>query len=375
MEAQPVLPPARDKTLLTPGPLTTSQTIKQAMLRDFGSRDEPFIATIRDIRRRLVHLAGETEADYTAVLMQGSGTFAIEATVGSVIPRDGKLLVIINGAYGRRIAAMAAVLGIAHTTLQYAEDSLPNLEEVRASLQADPAITHVALVHCETTSGLLNPLAAIGGIVREAGRLLIVDAMSSFGAVPITLSTCGVDYLISSSNKCIEGAPGFAFVLARTAALLATEGCARSLSLDVLAQWRGFESNGQFRFTPPTHVLLAFQQALNELEAEGGVAGRAARYAANHSTLITGMRALGFREYIQAEHQSSIITSFFSPEHPAFTFQTFYEHLSQRDYIIYPGKVGNADCFRIGTIGRIFVADIRGLLAAIRETLQEMEVY
>lgn len=374
MEEQSALPPARDKALLTPGPLTTSQTIKQAMLRDLGSRDEPFIATICDIRRRLVHLAGESEADYTTVLMQGSGTFAIESVIGSVIPPTGKLLVIINGAYGRRMATIATVLGIAHTILDYPEDSLPNLEEVRRTLRAEPEITHVALVHCETTSGLINPLAEIGTLVREAGRSFLVDAMSSFGAIPLGLSECGIDYLISSANKCIEGVPGFAFALARIEALRATEGYARSLSLDLLAQWRGLESTGQFRFTPPTHTLLAFRQALDELQAEGGVAGRAARYRANYATLIAGMRELGFREYLKPEHQGYIITSFFYPEHPAFVFEEFYARLSQRGYVIYPGKVGHADCFRIGTIGRLFVADMRGLLAAIRETLHEMEV-
>jgi 2-aminoethylphosphonate-pyruvate transaminase len=367
-----------DRLLFTPGPLTTSLTVKQAMLRDVGSRDGEFIEIVRDIRRRLVALGEADETDYTAVLMQGSGTFGIESVLSSVIPPDGRLLVIVNGAYGRRMAQMAAAK-MDWTTLNYAEDCLPRLDQVEAELAADRTITHIAVVHCETTTGLFNPIKEIGELAHRFDKRYIVDAMSSFGAVPINLAECHIDYLVSSANKCIEGVPGFAFVLARREALLATASMgtsryARSLSLDLLAQWQGLEANGQFRFTPPTHALLAFHQALNELDQEGGVAGRASRYRANYETLVAGMRELGFPEYLRSEQQGHIITSFRCPSHPNFIFEEFYSRLSAKGCVIYPGKLSQVDCFRIGHIGHIFPADIRNLLAAIRDTLGEMQV-
>jgi len=364
----------KDKILFTPGPLTTSRTVKQAMLRDLGSRDFEFIGLVKDIRRRLLELGGVAQEDYAAILMQGSGTFSLESVVSSTIPPDGKLLVIINGAYGRRTAHIAEVHGIEVVRLDYPEDSKPDLQEVEAALAADDAITEVAVVHCETTTGLINPVEEIGAIVQKYHRRFFVDAMSSFGAVPLNLAEAGIDYLVTSANKCLEGVPGFAVILARREALLETAGYARTLSLDLLAQWQGLDANGQFRFTPPTHVLIAFHQALVELEQEGGVAGRAARYRANYETLLKGMRALGFEEYLKPEDQGYIITSFRYPAHPNFDFDEFYRRLNEKDYVIYPGKVSTADCFRIGSIGRIFPADVRSLLAAIRDTLAEMGV-
>jgi 2-aminoethylphosphonate-pyruvate transaminase len=367
-------PPARDKILFTPGPLTTSATVKQAMLRDLGSRDGAFIELVAAIRRRLVGLAGVAPGDYTAVLMQGSGTFGIEATIGSTVPPDGKLLVVINGAYGRRMATIAKALRIPCIEVNAPEHALPQPTVIAALLKADPGITNVAVVHCETTTGIFNPVEAIGAVVAEHGRTFIVDAMSSFGAVPLDMGAAHVDYLISSANKCIEGVPGFSFVIARKAALLDTAGSARSLSLDLLSQYQGLEDNGQFRFTPPTHALLAFAQALDELDAEGGVAGRAARYRHNHTILHAGMSALGFEAYLTPEVTGYIITSYRYPADPNFDFGQLYERLNQRGYVIYPGKVSNADCFRIGHIGRIFEADVRGLLAAMKEVLGEMGV-
>jgi 2-aminoethylphosphonate-pyruvate transaminase len=371
----PCPPSSRDPLLFTPGPLTTSATVKQAMLRDVGSRDAEFIATVGRIRERLLSVAGVSQtAAYEAVLMQGSGTFGIESVITSAMPRDGKLLVLANGAYGERIAQIAAVAGIDSTVLRSPEDEPVDPAQTEAALAADSAVTHVAVVHCETTTGLLNPIEDIGGIVKSHGRAYIVDAMSSFGAVPVDARMLDIDFLISSANKCIEGVPGFSFVIAKRDALLACEGNARSLSLDLHAQWRGLENDGQFRFTPPTHAILAFDQALTELDAEGGVSGRAARYAANHRTLLEGMQSMGFRPYLAPERQSCIITSFHYPKHPNFKFGDFYDHLAKRGFVIYPGKVSRAECFRIGTIGRIFEADVRELLAAIRTVLDEMGI-
>ena len=366
---------ARDKTLFTPGPLLTSRTVKQAMLRDLGSRDYELINLARDIRNRLVLLGEGDPAEYTAILLQGSGTYAVEAVFSATVAPTGKVLIVVNGAYCQRMVSMVKVLKIDHLVLNYAENCKPVLADLEAALTADPTITHVCVVHCETTTGLLNPIQAIGELVQRHGRIYFVDAMSSFGAVPVDLAACHIDYLVSSANKCIEGVPGFAFVLARTATLLQTKGYARSLVLDLLGQYKGLESNGQFRFTPPTHALLAFHQALLELEAEGGVAGRGARYNACRQVLMAGMQQLGFQPYLAPADQSHIVSTFRYPAHPNFHFDEFYRRLNEKGFVIYAGKVSNADCFRIGTIGRLCPADVHGLLAAIRLTLNEMGIY
>ncbi len=361
----------KDRILFTPGPLTTSRPVKQAMLRDLGSRDHEFIAVVHDVRRRLVALGQATLKQYTAVPMQGSGTFALEAVVSSVVPPGGRLMVVINGAYGRRIARIASILGIETITVEFPEDRPADVEEVQRQLAAHGNVALVAIVHCETTTGVVNPIEQIGTAAKTTGAKYFVDAMSSFGAIPISLPGCHIDYLVSSANKCIEGVPGFAFVLARLASLKDTKGYARSLSLDLYDQWAGLEKNGQFRFTPPTHAILAFHQALLELEAEGGVAGRAARYRANYETLVAGMRHMGFKEYLAPQDQGYIITSFRYPDDPAFDFERFYDALNARGYVIYPGKVSDADCFRIGNIGRIFESDVRDLLGAVEDVVQE----
>ncbi|MBI4660912.1 MAG: 2-aminoethylphosphonate--pyruvate transaminase [Verrucomicrobia bacterium] len=375
MKEPRILPTAKDKTLFTPGPLTTSQTVKQAMLRDIGSRDEALMKLLQDIRVKLLTLAGVTREDgYEAILMQGSGTFGVESVLSSVVPAKGRLLVLTNGIYGERIVHMASVLKIDAHALRSPENQSPDLQLVRRTLASDSRITHVAVVHCETTTGILNPIVEIGRVVKEFGRGYIVDAMSSFGAVPIDLKTVDIDYLVSSANKCIEGVPGFSFIIARREALLASDGNARSLSLDLLGQLKGFEANGQFRFTPPTHALLAFDQALRELDQEGGVLGRAARYGNNYDVLVKGMKKLGFSSYLDPKRQSYIVTAFHCPEHPRFSFEEFYRRLSDKGIIIYPGKVSQANTFRIGCIGRIFESDLRALLAAVADTLEEMDV-
>jgi 2-aminoethylphosphonate-pyruvate transaminase len=367
------LPSWKDKPLFTPGPLSTSASVKQAMLRDLGSRDATFIETVGDVRRRLVELGGGSDK-YTAVLVQGSGTFGIEATLSSVIPPDGRLLLLINGAYGERMLKIADVQRIPAVKLVSPENTPPDVHALDSALAADPAITHVAVVHCETTTGIINPIEAYGEIVRRHRRSFIVDAMSSFGAYPIDLKALGIDYLISSANKCIEGVPGFSFVLARKEALAAARGFARTLSLDLHAQWKGLDLDGQFRFTPPTHAILAFRQALLELEQEGGVSARGKRYRSNYETTLEGMQKMGFHTYLRREDQGYIITSFYYPEHSKFDFPEFYSRLSEKGYIIYPGKLSQAACFRIGHVGRLDCNDVKALLGAIAETLDEMGV-
>lgn len=374
MTSKPSISGWKDKILFTPGPLTTSRTVKEAMLRDYGSRDFGFIETVKEIRRSLLRLGGVEDKGYEAVLMQGSGTFGLESVLATGLPPDGKLLVVINGAYGKRIETMARVLRIDTVTLEYPEDELPKLGEIEDMLKTDPAITHVEMVSCETTTGIFNPVEEVGALCKKYGKKYFVDAMSSFGAVELDVAGAHIDYLVSSANKCIEGVPGFSFVLVKKDTLLETEGWARSLSFDLLAQWKGLESNGQFRFTPPTHAILAFAQALRELEAEGGVEGRGARYRDNYETLIAGMRAMGFREYLKPELQGYIITSFHYPSHENFAFEPFYQKLNERDQVIYPGKVSNADCFRIGNIGRVFRQDVKALLAAISDVMVELNI-
>jgi 2-aminoethylphosphonate-pyruvate transaminase len=370
MNPSSILPPAHDKLLFTPGPLTTSLSVKQAMLHDAGSWHFEFNDIVRWIREQLLATAGiAPNTGWEAIPLQGSGTFGVEATFVTAVPRQGKVAVLANGAYGERMLAMLKHAGIDHVALRTAERDPCDSQALDRALASDPAITHVATVHCETTTGILNPIAEIGAVVRRHQRAYIVDAMSSFGAIPIDFEACGIDYLISSANKCLEGVPGFSFVLCRRAKLLAADGAARSLSLDLLGQLRGFEKNGQFRYTPPTHSLLAFAQALKELEIEGGVAARGARYRRNHETLMRGMKALGFRSYLDPAVQSHLITSFHYPDDPGFTFDNFYRRLSEQGCIIYPGKISQVDLFRIGTIGRLFEADIHTLLAAIGRTL------
>jgi 2-aminoethylphosphonate-pyruvate transaminase len=361
-----------NKLLFTPGPLTTSATVKSAMLRDAGSRDVEFLAVVRSIRERLLAIGGARPGrDYECILMQGSGTFAIESVISSAIPRAGRLLVAVNGAYGRRIAQMARVHGIDVETLEIQENRRVTARDVAERL-ASSNFTHVAVIHCETTTGIVNPVEEIGNIVAGAGAAFIVDAMSSFGAIPISLEGVHADFLISSANKCIEGVPGFGFILARRDALLAAKGMARTLSLDLYAQWAGLEADGQFRFTPPTHVLLAFHQALDELDAEGGVAGRAERYRRNYEALASGMSELGFQHYLAPEDRGYIITTYRYPADDSFRFEEFYSRLSELGFVIYPGKLSQERCFRIGTIGRLDVKDIHALLDAIRQVVAVM---
>jgi 2-aminoethylphosphonate-pyruvate transaminase len=363
-----------DKLLFTPGPLTTSDTVKRAMLRDLGSLDRDFLASVRNVRMRLLALGPYPPEDYECILMQGSGTYVVESVISSAIPRDGKLLVLVNGAYGRRIAQMARVHGIALDVLEMAENQKFTAELVGEHLTSAAGITHVAVVHCETTSGMLNQMEEIGHLVHRAGACYIVDAMSSFGAVPIDMVGSHIDFLISSANKCIEGVSGFGFVLARREALLAAKGNARTLSLDLYDQWAGMEANGHFRFTPPIQTILAFEQALNELDEEGGVRARGERYRQNHIALCRGMREIGFEIYLADQDRSFIITSFRYPSDPAFQFDPFYERLWALGFAICPGKLSHDACFRIGTIGRITTVDIEALLTAIRSALRDLGV-
>ena len=362
-----------DPLLLTPGPLTTSKTVKQAMVHDWGSRDATFIAINKSVLERLPKIVNGAE-DFVTVPMQGSGTFAVEAMLTTFIPRNGKVLLLINGAYGQRAKKICEIAGRAVAVHETPEDTPPDLAAIEAMLKGDKAITHVLVVQCETTSGILNPVVKIAELVARHGRRLLVDAMSAFGALPLDAKAVQFDAVAASSNKCIEGVPGLGFVICRKTALEETKGNATTLVLDLHDQWANFGKTGQYRFTPPIHVIVAFHQALEEFDAEGGVPGRGGRYAENCRILIDGMRALGFEPLLPEALQAPIIVTFRMPADSNFVFQTFYDKLKDRGYVIYPGKLTVADSFRIGCIGRLYPEHMRGALAAIRDILDEMGV-
>jgi 2-aminoethylphosphonate-pyruvate transaminase len=360
--------PSGDPWLLTPGPLTTSLSVKQAMLHDYGSRDATFIDLNARILDRLVAIVNGS-GSYVTVPLQGSGTFVVEAMIGNFVPADGRLLILINGAYGQRIAKICDYYKRDYLVQESAEDVPVDTNQLDATLDANPDIGHVVVVHCETTSGILNPIKAVSEIVARHKRSLLIDSMSAFGALPLDAREIEFDAVVASSNKCLEGAPGMGFCVARESALEQTEGNSPSLVLDLYDQWRAMQKNRQWRFTPPTHVLLAFDQALTEFEVEGGVAGRGGRYRANCDLLVAGMRAMGFKTLLPDELQAPIIITFHMPTNPEFDFNAFYDGLKDQGYVIYPGKLTVADSFRMGCIGRIDAEQINGALDAVAQLL------
>lgn len=368
----------REPLLFTPGPLTTSATVKQAMLVDYGSRDRLFLDAVKDVRSGLLAAAGASkEAGYECVIIQGSGTMGVESVISSAVPSDGKLLILSNGAYGLRIATMCRYMSIAHEVLEWPDSEAVTVERALAKLREAESrtITHVAMIHHETTAGVINPLEALARAVKgEFPEIrLIVDSMSGFGAYDLRMDW-GIDFAVSSANKCIEGVPGFSFALCNRQALEQCKGRSRSLSLALYEQWQNLEASGQFRFTPPTHALLAFRQALSEWQAEGGVSGRAARYRANYEVLRRGMEQMGFEFYVPEGHRSFLISTFVMPAHPNFKFQKFYDLLAAHGFVIYPGKLAQGESFRFGSIGRLFPSDFQLLVAAVRLACQEMSV-
>lgn len=360
--------------LLTPGPLTTSAAVKAAMQVDWGSWDADFRAMTAEVRTRLLSLLGAGSEAYTCVPIQGSGSFCVEAMLGTFLSRDGKALVLANGAYGQRAAKAVAQMGRAVRLLDKGDYLPPRGRDITAAIAADPAITHVVAIHCETSSGILNPLHEIAQATKAAGRRLLIDSMSAFGAVPVLPAEIAFDAMVSSANKCIEGVPGFGFVLARRDVLETRAGNSHSLALDLHAQGAEMDRSGQWRYTPPTHTVAAFLQALKEHEAEGGVPARGARYAANRDRLVAGMRALGFDTLLEEPWLSPVITTFFCPADPAFRFPAFYDAMKARGFVLYPGKLTAVESFRVGTIGRFDTSVIDQVTAAVAATLAGMGV-
>lgn len=357
--------------LLTPGPLTTTDSVKKEMMFDHCTWDDDYKSITLDIRKKLLNMAHVSEEEYTVVLMQGSGTFGVESVLTSVIGNDEKLLIVANGAYDERMVDIAEHAGIFHIVYNEVYYKVPDAQRIADILDKDPGITHVSMVHSETTSGILNDIESVAKVVRARNRTMIVDAMSSFGGVDIPVGEWGIDFIISSANKCIQGVPGFSFIIANREKLIASKGKARSLSLDLYDQWETMNKDGKWRFTSPTHVVLAFSQALKEMEEEGGIPARSRRYVENNKLLIEKMAELGIRPYIDAEHQGPIITTFYYPENHKFSFTEMYTYIKDRGYAIYPGKVTEADTFRIGNIGEIYKEDILRLMEILTDFLKE----
>lgn len=368
-------PPARGEPyLLTPGPLTTSAAVKEAMLRDWGSWDEDFRAMTRQLRAELLNLIEDKHGEFECVPMQGSGTFVVEAMLGTLLPKDSKTLVLVNGAYGKRVVQTLNRIGRAFSVIDKGDYLPPRGAEVAGALSADPDISHVVVVHCETSSGILNPVEEIAEAVHKAGCRLLIDSMSGFGALPLTVDGLAFDAVVSSANKCIEGVPGFGFILVKRSVLAGAKDCCHSLSLDLHDQWVQMEKTGQWRYTPPTHVVAAFIEALRLHRQAGGVKARLARYTANRDVLVDGMRSLGFKTLLDGDWLSPIIVTFFSPDDPSFEFNRFYELLKARGFIIYPGKLTEVDSFRIGCIGQMETGVMHQVVAAVKDAMAEMKI-
>jgi 2-aminoethylphosphonate-pyruvate transaminase len=363
----------RDAILLTPGPLTTTLRTKLAMLRDWGSWDTDFIAITAELRRQLLAIV-HGEATHTVVPLQGSGTFSVEAAVATVVPRDGHVLVLDNGAYCKRLGKLATLMGRRTTIMEHAEDQPVSAAALDAKLTADPSITHVGFIHCETGTGVLNPLQAVSDVCARQGKGLIIDAMSSFAALPIDAREARFDALIAASGKCLEGVPGMGFVFLRNDVLAGCEGNSHSLAMDLFDQHAYMEKTGQWRFTPPTHVVAALAEALRQYVEEGGQPARLARYTDNCRTLIAGMGALGFRPFLEPALQAPIIVTFHAPAHPAYQFRPFYEAAKQRGFILYPGKLTQVETFRVGCIGAIGRNEMQQAVNAVADAMRELGI-
>ncbi len=364
---------SRDPILLTPGPLTTSLATKAAMLRDWGSWDASFNNVTAAIRRKLLDIVNGHDT-HVVVPMQGSGTFSVEAAVNTLVPRSGHVLVLINGAYGHRMARLATMMGRKVSTFVTAEDVPTTPADVDRLLAADPSISHVGLIHCETSTGILNPLKGIADVVARHGRRLILDAMSSFGALPIDAREVAFDAVIAASGKCIEGPPGMGFVIARRSSLEASAGNSTSLALDLHDQWVYMEKTTQWRYTPPTHVVVAFDAALDQFVAEGGQPARHARYASNCKALLEGLQAIGFRSFLDAGIQAPIIVTIHAPADPRYDFKAFYAAVRDRGFILYPGKLTQVETFRVGCIGAIGPQEMQQAVHAIADALASLGI-
>ena len=366
-------PMQRDAILLTPGPLTTTERTKRAMLRDWGSWDGGFIAVTAELRRQLLAIV-HGEGTHVVVPLQGSGTFSVEAAVATIVPKSGHVLVLDNGAYCKRLGKLATLMGRKTTILPHAEDAPVSAGALEAALQADPSISHVGFIHCETGTGVANPLQAVADVCARHGKGLIVDAMSSFAALPIDAREVRFDALVAASGKCLEGVPGMGFVFIRKEVLEKCAGQSQSLAMDLYDQYTYMEKTGQWRFTPPTHVVVALAEAIAQFEEQGGQPARLARYTRNYETLIQGMAALGFKPFLDPAIQAPIIVTFHAPAHPNYEFKRFYDAAKSRGFILYPGKLTQVETFRVGCIGAISSVEMEQAVHAVALALKELNI-
>jgi len=375
----------QQKLLFTPGPLLVTDAVKQAMQIDYGSRDTYFMETVSKIRQGVVDIAGisssEEKAKWTCVPMQGSGTMGVEAAISTCAPRKNpKALVVCNGAYGIRHTNICRRLGIETSTFEFAEGAQLDLQKFEDAIKNTKDLTTFVTVHSETSTGVINPIEDMTPIVKRhhPNATVIVDAMSSFGGFPIETDKVA-DVLVSSFNKCIQGVPGASLCLARKDFL--TQVCknqSRSFTLDLTMQFEALEKSGQFPFTPPTHVITAFRQALEELEQEGGVEARYKRFKSNSDYVIDEMLDIGFSLFIKdrkAKHLGPFIVPFdFPQKETGWEFTWFYEYLKDRNCVIYPGKASKADTFRIGCIGDLHREDFKLLIESVKGALKEKNI-
>lgn len=363
----------RDKILLTPGPLTTTLRTKLAMLRDWGSWDDDFNNVTASLRKSLLKII-HGEDTHVLVPLQGSGTFSVEAAVATVVPSGGHVLVMDNGAYCKRAARLTTLMGRTCTVMGFDEAAQVSAAALDEKLSADKTITHVVLIHCETGAGVHNPLQEVAAVCSKHGKGLIVDAMSSFGALPIDAREVRFDALIAASGKCLEGVPGMGFVFIRKAIIDSCAGNSQSLAMDLHDQYVYMERTGQWRFTPPTHVVVALAEAVKQFEEEGGQPARLARYTRNYQSLIQGMARLGFLPYLDPSIQAPIIVTFHAPGDANYEFKTFYAAARARGFILYPGKLTQVETFRVGCIGAIGSDEMEQAVHAVALALQDLGI-
>ena len=363
----------RDAILLTPGPLTTTARTKQAMLRDWGSWDSSFIAVTAELRRQLLAIV-HGEETHVVVPLQGSGTFSVEAAVATIVPKTGHVLVLDNGAYCKRMGRLSTLMGRRTTILPHAEDAPVSAQELETALQRDPSISHVGFIHCETGTGVANPLQAVADVCARHGKGLIVDAMSSFAALPIDAREVKFDALVAASGKCLEGVPGMGFVFIRKEVIASAAGNSHSLAMDLHDQHVYMEKTGQWRFTPPTHVVAALAEAMRQFEEEGGQPARLARYTANYEALVGGMKTLGFVPFLDPAIQAPIIVTFHAPADPKYAFRPFYDAVKKHGFILYPGKLTEVETFRVGCIGAIGPEEMKAAVAAVAATMKDLGI-
>lgn len=358
--------------LLNPGPATTTDRVKQALIvPDICPREQEFGDLTKEVREKIVRVVNGTET-HTAVMIGGSGTAGVEACLSSVIGKNDKVLVIDNGAYGKRGETIIKAYNIPHETLKLEWDVLPTAECVEAKINETEGLTHLFFIHHETTTGMLNPLDELIALCEKYNLISIVDAMSSYASIPIDLQKTKVDFLVSSSNKGIQGFAGLSFVVSNLKRLEATrEIPPNNLYLNLWGNHTCLEKTNQFQFTPPVQVIYALNEALDEFFEET-MEGRYKRYCDCYDVMLQGMKDLGFKCLLPEEQHSKMLTTFYDPDVAEYDFDKMHDFLYERDITIYPGKVASLDTFRIANIGDLIPEDMKLYLKELANYLDSI---